>query len=384
MGIKIELKKLKVAIVHDFLMQIGGAEKILESFVDLFPQAEIFTMVADEKNIRTLIPHQKVHTSFLQNIPGNPKNYKLYLGLMPQATESFDLSSFDLVLSITSAFVKGVITDPKKTVHICYLNTPTRYLWDITDFYLKTSVPSFAVPFVKLLLPYLRKWDLRASKRPDYIIANSRTIADRTKRVYDRDADTYIFPWADVHKFSDHSPKRGDYYLLAGRLVPYKRNDIVIEAFNALKLPLHIVGTGYDEERLKKINTSSQTQFLGRLGDSDLISQYQHCKAYIFPALEDFGITPVEAMAAGRPVIAYGQGGATETVVPGKTGIFFTHQTKKDVINAVTQFQSMRFNSHAIRTHALQFSRERFNNEIEAFIIKVLSSKQKRSDHGSV
>ncbi|PIS06871.1 glycosyltransferase family 4 protein [Candidatus Berkelbacteria bacterium CG06_land_8_20_14_3_00_43_10] len=384
MGNQIELKKLKVAIVHDFLMQVGGAEKILESFVELFPQAEVFTMVADQKNITNILPHQKVHLSFLQNIPGNPKNYKLYLGLMPMATQSFDLSEFDLVLSNTSAFVKGVITDTKKTVHICYLNTPTRYLWDITDFYLKTAVPRYAVPFVKLLLPYLRRWDQKAATRPDYIIANSRTIAKRTKRVYKREADTYIFPFANIKKFDSHNLTSKEYYLLAGRLVPYKRNDIVIEAFNILHLPLHVVGTGYDEERLKKLNTNPRTQFFGRLSDAQLVKQYQECRAYIFPALEDFGITPVEAMAAGRPVIAFGQGGATETVVAGKTGLFFKHQTKEDVVDAVTRFQSMRFNSHNIRIHALQFSRERFKKEIEAFILKVLLSNQKRSNHGSV
>lgn len=379
-----ELKGLRVAIIHDFLVQIGGAEKILQSFVEIFPQAEVFTMIADDKTVKELIPNQKIHLSFLQKMPFCPKKYKLYLGLMPKATESFSLKEYDLVLSITSAFVKGVITDNKKTLHICYLNTPTRYLWDITDFYLKTTVSNILIPVVKLLLPYLRSWDLKAAKRPDLIIANSKNIDKRMRRHYHRKSDAIIFPWADVKRFFQNKNEDDSYYLLAGRMVPYKRNDIVIEAFNQLKLPLKVIGTGYGLEQLKKLNTNPNTIFLGRVTDKELIKIFQRCKAFIFPSLEDFGIAPIEAMAAGKPVIAFGQGGALETVVADKTGIFFDSQTPDAIIKSIHRFERKRFNYRVIQEHTLQFSKESFNNKIIEFIQISWKKFQKRRQHGSI
>lgn len=373
---------MRVAIVHDFITQIGGAEKILQACAEMFPKADIYMMLYDKKVADKLLPGRKIYTSFLQNYPLCPDKYKYYLWLMPKATESYNLENYDLVLSITSAFAKGVKTTGK-TIHICYLNTPTRYLWEITDYYIKTSVPKLllpiATPMMKyIIFPYLRRWDLRAAKRPDYIVANSKTIYARTQKYYHRNPDRVIYPFADVTNSLGASAKPGDYFLLAGRLVPYKMNDIVIRAFNKLKLPLKIIGTGYDEQRLKNLNTSLATTFLGRVSDSELAEAYQNCRAYIFPAFEDFGITPVEAMAAGRPVIAYGKGGATETIVDKVTGLFFYKQTSEDVIKAVEKFERLKFNPHQIRCHALQFSKERFKKEITAFIKEVYVKQTKR------
>lgn len=366
---------MKIAIVHDFLTQIGGAEKILQAYAEMFPKADIYMLLYDNKVADKLLPGRKIHVSFLQNYPLCPRGYKYYLWLMPKATESYNLAGYDLVLSITSAFAKGIKTTGK-TIHICYLNTPTRYLWEISDYYLKTSLPKFisplATPIMKyLIFPYLRRWDLRAAQKPDYIIANSKTIYNRTQKYYHRNPDTVIHPFAETDMSLGVSDMPGDYYLLAGRLVPYKMNDIVIKAFNKLKLPLKVVGTGYGEQRLKGLNTSPVTTFLGRVSDADLIKAYQNCRAYIFPALEDFGITPVEAMTAGRPVIAYGKGGATETIIDKVTGLFFYQQTPEDVIKAIEKFERLKFNPHQIRSHALQFSKERFKKEITAFIKEV-------------
>lgn len=372
---------IKVALVHDFLIQLGGAENILQEFSNIFPNADIYTIVSDEKVNQKLLPGRKVINSFIQKLPFAKKFYRAYLGLMPKAIESFDFSGYDLVLSDCSAFSKGVITHKDKTLHICYLHTPTRYLWGETDFYIKTTVPTPAQFLVKLIIPYLRRWDLRASKRPDYIIANAQTISDRSKKYYKRKADQIIYPFAETDKFVPKNQiKSKDFYLMANRLVAYKRNDIVIEAFNKLKLPLRVIGTGYSLEYLKSINTSPNTTFLGRVSDKDLIDSYQQCQAYIFPALEDFGITPIEAMAAGKPVIAYNEGGVTESVVAGQTGLFFNNQTPESVIQVIKEFPTHKFDQDKIIARARQFNKTKFTNEICQFIKSALDGKISKSD----
>lgn len=375
MKTKKDLSKLKVAIVHDFLTQIGGAEKILESLVELFPRADIYMLVYNPKLAQTFLPGKIIRSSFLQKLPFMPNKFKMYLALMPRATESINLKGYDLVFSITSAFVKGVITT-SPTVHICYLNTPTRYLWEISDFYIKTNFRSisrwFITPILKwIVFPFLKKWDLKASQRPDIIIANSINIDKKTKQYYHRASDAVIYPFVD-DKFFVKPAKPKDFYLLAGRLVPYKRFDIVIEAFNKLQLPLKVIGTGYDEKRLQSLNRNPKTKFLGRVSDDELIGYYQNCRAYIFPADEDFGITPIEAMATGRPVVALGKGGALETVINGKTGIFFNKQDPQSVVEAVDKINENRFDTALIQRHALKFSKKRFILELKDIINKSL------------
>lgn len=374
MAIQNEFKGLKVALVHDFLIQLGGAENILKEFANIFPDADIYTIVSNEKVNQKLLPGRKVINSFIQKLPLGKKFYRAYLGLMPRAIEGFDFSGYDLVLSDCSAFSKGIITDKTKTLHICYLHTPTRYLWGETDFYIKTTVPKPAQFLVKLMIPSLRRWDLKAAQRPDYIIANAQTISDRSEKYYQRKADQVIYPFAETDKFvPQHKVESKDYFLMANRLVAYKRNDIVIQAFNKLKLPLRVVGTGYSLNYLKSLNTSANTTFLGRVSDQDLIDNYQQCRAYIFPALEDFGITPIEAMAAGKPVIAYNEGGVTESVIAGQTGLFFNEQTPESVIQAIKNFSKLKFDQAKIIDRALQFNKVKFTNEISQFIKKRLN-----------
>jgi glycosyltransferase involved in cell wall biosynthesis len=228
------------------------------------------------------------------------------------------------------------------------------------------------------MIPSLRKWDFKASKRPDYIIANAQTISDRSLKYYQRKADKVIFPFADIDKFKQHPPVEAqNYFLMANRLVAYKRNDIVIKAFNQLRMPLRVIGSGYSLNYLKSINTSPNTTFLGRVSDDELIDNYLSCQAYIFPALEDFGITPIEAMSAGKPVIAYGEGGVTESVIANKTGLFFKEQTPEAVIAAIKDFPSHVFSRDVIIKQSLKFSKDRFTTEIVNYIQDILDKTKK-------
>lgn len=366
-----DINNLKVALVHDFLMQWGGAERILQAICEIFPYAEIFTIVADPWLCNKYFNGKKINTSFIQKFPFSPKKYKIYLPLMPKAIERFDFNGYDLVISDASAFAKGVITK-KPTKHICYLHTPTRYLWHIPDYYIRTSIPFLLQPFFRLLMPYLKKWDKRASGRPDVIIANSYTIKKRTLEYYKRKVDGVVHPFVDLTKFFVKPSKPENYYLISGRLVPYKRFDIVIEAFNVLGYELHVVGVGYGERDLRKINCNPNTKFLGNVSDTILINEYKKAKAYIFPSLEDFGITPLESLACGRPVIAFGSGGVTETVIDNVGGLFFQEQTKESLISAIKIFENKTFNSATIQKTCLKFSKERFKKEIVGYINKTL------------
>lgn len=364
-----QLSRLKVALVHDFLMQWGGAEQILLQFTKIFPNSDIFTICSDEKVTKKYFFGKKIINSYIQKFPNINKFYKAYIMYMPRAIESFNFEEYDLVLSDSSAFAKGVIV-PKGIRHICFLHTPTRYLWDIPDYYISTSVPALFRPIFRIMLPTLKKWDLKASKRPDKYIVISDTIRQRTIKNYNRIPDALINPFFDEDKFTPSGIVSGDYYLIASRLVPYKRFDIVVKAFNKLKLPLKIIGSGYGEKNLKKLNTSKFTKFYGFVSEKELIEYYKKCKAYIFPAYEDFGITVVEAMACGKPVIAYKQGGAGESIIDGKTGILINNQTEDDIINAVDKINKTKFDNVEIRRHALKFSKKRFTNEIVDFISK--------------
>jgi len=359
---------VKVALVQDWLVNYGGSERCVKAFNEIYPDAPIYTSVWNKKRVREF-DGSEIRTSFIQSLPRATKNYSFYLNLMPMAFERFDFSDYDVVLSSAHACAKGVITLPQ-TLHICYCHTPTRYVWDFFHRYVER--PSYFGIFnalVKSLSPYLltglRVWDRSAADRVDYFIANSEFIAERIRKYYRRDA-VVINPPADVSDYQI-ADQVDDYYLIVSRLVPYKRTDIAVEAFNRLNRPLKIAGEGPEYKRLKQL-AGNTIEFLGNISETEKRDLMSKARAFIFPPEEDFGITPVEAMAAGRPVIAYGRGGALETVVEGKTGVFFHEQTADALIDAVGKLDRMEFDPKAIHAHALQFDRAVFKQKMQRFI----------------
>jgi glycosyltransferase involved in cell wall biosynthesis len=358
---------LKVALIHDHLAQDGGAEKVLKVLADMFPEAPIYTLLYEKKNANKYFKNRHIETSIIQNLPGGIKHYQWYMPFMPMAVEFFDLKGYDLVISDASAFAKGVITSPE-TLHICYCHTPTRYIWSDTHQYInELKYNKYFKKLISLVLNYIRMWDRMAADRVDKYIANSRAVQKRITKYYKNDSKV-IYPPVDINKF-EILENIEDYFLIGGRLAPYKRVDIVIEAFKRTGKRLKIFGSGVDEKRLRKIaGDFTNIEFLGRVSDEDLPLLYAKCLAFINPQEEDFGITMVEAMAAGRPVIAYRKGGALEIVKEGVTGIFFDKQAADAIAEAVTYFDNSKFNPQEIRTHAEKFSAENFKKEIREFI----------------
>jgi len=353
---------MKIALVHDYLVQYGGAERVLEAFCEVFPRAPIYTMVYDEKLTNGAFKERKIHTSFLQKIPLISSHHRAYPLLMPLAIESFDFSGYDVVLSDSNSYAKGIITGTD-TLHISYCHTPMRYAWDNCHRYMNEFDYSRTT---KKLLPfavsYLRLWDKVSADRPDQYLANSDFVAGRIKKYYHRDAEV-IHPPVNFQNFHI-ADKTEDYYLMVGRALSYKRFDIVIEAFNKLELPLKIIGKGPEMEKLKEL-AKSNIEFLGYLSDRETAGYYARCKAFIFPSEEDFGITPLEAMSSGRPVIAYRGGGAMETVVENVTGVFFDRQDYATIIETIKRFDVDRFVPATIRDHARKFSKEVFEDKIK-------------------
>lgn len=358
---------MKVALIHDHLAQDGGAEKVLKALTELFPDAPIFTLLYDEKNANQHFKTKRIFTSVIQRLPGGIKYYKWYMPFMPMAVEFFDLSEYDLIISDASAFAKGVITN-SDALHICYCHTPTRYLWSDTHSYIKElNYNKYLKKVIAFVLNYIRVWDKAAADRVDLFVANSHFVAKRIQKYYRRDSKV-IYPPVELESFYP-SDTLDNYFLVGGRLVPYKRFDVVIEAFKKLDLPLKVFGDGVDLKRLKEIaGEHSKIEFLGRVSDQERARLYSKCQAFINPQEEDFGITVVEAMASGRPVIALEVGGAKETIIPEKTGLFFKEQNAEALIAAVQSFQTKCFNPEEIREHALQFSTQRFKREIKEFV----------------
>lgn len=359
---------MKVALVHDFFTQWGGGERVLKYFSEIYPEAPIYLITKDQKLVDEFLPGKKVIPSFLQDFPGMPKMFKYYLALMPRAIESFDLSEYDIVLSDSSAYAKGVLTNPNQK-HICYLHTPTRYLTSDREEYIANApipLPVVGRPVIRAIIKYLQKWDLQASKRPDYLIANSNYIAERTKKYYGRTPNKVIFPPVDTKQFKI-TEKIGDYWLVLGRNEPYKRTDIAIQAANKLGLKLKVVGGGTKMDELKKL-AGPTVEFLGRVSDDELASLYSKAIGLIFPPKEDAGMTPLEAMASGRPVIAYGKGGALESVKPGITGEFFKEQTVDSLVRVLKDFDPKKYIPQKIREHVMQFDVEIFKQKIREII----------------
>ena len=366
---------MRVAFVHEFLTQWGGAEAVLKTLTELWPEAPIHVITYDKKLVTELLPGKKIIPSFLQTAPGMPKKFKYYLAFMPAAIESLDLSGYDLVISDSSAYAKGAIVKPPAK-HICYLHTPTRYLWSDRESYIKSApipLPLIGQPVVKLIVRFLQKWDLKAAKRPDVIVANSEYIAERTKKYYSRTPDYVLWPPVETSRFTI-SPNIDDYFLVVGRAEPYKRTDLVIEAANKLGFKLKVVGGGTKLDYLKKM-AGSTVEFTGRVSDEELTDLYAKCRAFIFPAKEDAGITPLEAMASGRPVIAYAEGGALESVVAGKTGEFFNEQTVESLSKVIKVFDATKYDSRVIRAHAETFSKENFQRKFRALVDEVMTRR---------
>jgi glycosyltransferase involved in cell wall biosynthesis len=364
---------MKIAIVHDYLNQSGGAERVLECFMDLFPQAPIYTMVSDLSNMPKRFEHTDIRHSFIQSIPFSKNHYKKMLSLFPIAVEQFDLREYDIILSSSSAFAKGVITNPNQ-LHICYCYTPMRYVWDLYHQYIEEDVKN---PIFRKVLPYvlhkIRMWDCITAQRVDQFISISNSISNRIAKYYGRES-TVIYPPVSYDKFKQ-SDKIEDFFLIVSRMIPYKRIDIAIDAFNKLQKPLVIIGDGYDRKRLESLAGPTIT-FLGRQPDEVIVDYYSRCKGFLLAGEEDFGITPLEAQSSGRPVIAYGKGGALETVINNVTGVFFEESTSEDIIKAVHKFESISFDSHAIREHANKFNEARFKREIMDYISIAIQQKE--------
>jgi glycosyltransferase involved in cell wall biosynthesis len=340
----------------------------------MYEDAPIFTLLYDKKNALKYYSDHKIQASVIQKLPGGVSHYKWYLPFMPLAVEFFDLRPYNLVLSDTSSFAKGVITSPDST-HICYCHTPTRYLWSDTHQYInELKYNKWLKKIISLILTRLRVWDKSAADRVDYFIANSKTVQKRIKKYYRRDSEV-IYPPVETDKFYI-TKNIENYFLIGCRLAPYKRGDLVVESFKKLgsEYKLKIFGSGIDEKRLKKIASGCDNiEFLGRVSEKDKASLYSKALAFVNPQEEDFGITPVESMASGRPVIAYKKGGATETIVEGKTGIFFKEQTVESLSEVIKSYSNYNFNSDEIREHAMYFSKNRFKREINEFIAKHLN-----------
>lgn len=355
---------MKIALVHDHLAQEGGAEKVIRALRFVFPECPLYTLIKD-KNISAPEFNHKIQTSFLQKIPLGVKAYEWFLFLMPGATESYNLQNYDLVISSTSFSAKGIITAPQ-TTHICYCHTPTRFLWTQSHDYLE-EMPHLSLikKLLPLFLPRLRLWDRIAAERVDFFIANSEEVQRRIRKYYHRSSEV-IYPPVETKNFY-LSEEIGNYFLAGGRLVGYKKFDLIIKAFNRLNIPLKIFGTGPLEKKLKKL-ARGKIQFLGKISETTKSKLFSRAKAFINPQIEDFGITAVEAMASGRPVIAYAAGGAKETIIDGITGVFFHEQTPEALIDAILRFQPEQFNPQQIREHSLQFDEEIFKRKIINFI----------------
>jgi len=358
---------MKVALIHDHLAQDGGAEKVLKVLADMFPDAPIYTLLYEKKYADKYFKDRLIETSIIQRLPGGIKHYQWYMPFMPMAVEFFDLNNFDIVISDASAFAKGVITS-SRTLHICYCHTPTRYLWSDTHQYIyDLKYNKYFKKIISLVLNYIRMWDRLAADRVDEYIANSRFVAKRIKKYYKRES-AVIYPPVETEKFKIFM-EIGDYFLIGGRLAPYKRVDLAVEACKKTGKKLKIYGDGVDLARLKKMAKGySNIEFLGWVDDETRAELYSRSLAFIYPQEEDFGITAVEAMASGRPVIAYKRGGAMETVIDGVTGVFFKEQTSASLAEAINSFDSSKFNPEIIKQYAEKFSVANFKNEISRYI----------------
>lgn len=376
------VKILRIAIIHDWLVTYAGAERVLEQMLKVFPEADLFSIVDFlEEDQRDFIMNKNVTTTFIQKLPLSKKKYRNFLPLMPLAIEQLDLSKYDLILSSSHAVAKGVITGPNQ-LHVSYVHSPIRYAWDLQHQYLYESglTKGFKSMLIRWQLHKIRNWDYRTANGIDVFLANSNFISKRIWKVYRRESKT-IYPPVDVSAFNLEKNKE-DFYITASRMVPYKKMDLIVEAF--AKMPdkkLVVIGTGPDFEKVKR-KASRNIQLMGYQSFNVLKDYMQRAKAFVFAAEEDFGITPVEAQACGTPVIAYGKGGALETIngieSKGSTGLFFYEQSVESIINAVNDFERnvFKFIPENCRNNAVRFSNERFRAELKSTIEKIVNDNK--------
>jgi glycosyltransferase involved in cell wall biosynthesis len=363
---------MRVAIIHYWLVGMRGGEKVVETLCDMYPQADIFTHVYVPEMISDKIRRHRIIPTFINALPRAAKMYKSYLPLMPLALEQLDLRGYDLIISSESGPSKGIIP-PADALHVCYCHTPMRYIWNMYHEY-RGSAGRFTRLMMPALAHYLRMWDVTSATRVDSFVANSITVAGRIRRYYGRDS-VVIHPPVDTGTFTIAPPNEvGDYYLMVGELVSYKRADLAVRAFNEMKLKLVVIGGGEMLNEIRRIAGPTVT-ILGSQRFDVLQHHYARCRALIFPGEEDFGMVPVEAMASGRPVVAFKQGGATETVVEGVSGVFFAEQTVEAIIDAVKRLAEVNLDPQNIADHARQFGREQFLKKMRAHIEGLLAER---------
>lgn len=358
---------MKIAIVHDYFTQLGGAEQVASEIFKMMPDADLFAAVALPHCMPQGLKNASVRTSWMQHLPGMNRFYRHYFLLYPLGIESLDLTEYDVVISSSSGYGKGVRTR-RDAIHVCYCHTPMRWAWSFGQYSERESMGRWKRALLSVLVQVLRRWDISASREPDHFIANSRTVASRILHAYDRHAEV-IHPPIDIRRFSASS-ELDDYYLVLARLVSYKRIDLAIEACNLLGRKLLIIGEGPDRARLQKLAGSTVT-FAGRMPDRDVERHASRCRAVIFPGEEDFGMVPLEVAAAGRPAIAFQAGGATETIIDGVTGVFFADANPQSLAEAIQRFESKEWSPEVLRRHAEKFSVDAFQQRFLSFLGRV-------------
>lgn len=364
-------KQPKVALVHDWLVSEGGAEQVLKCFHEIWPDAPIYTLVYNEKKAPAWTHGLDIRTTYIQDWPGGKTHHKFLLSFMPRAWEALDLTKYDLVVSSCASCCKGVITRPD-AVHICYCHSPIRYVWDLYYDYLE-GASAIKRAFMPSMIHKVRMWDFQAAQRVDCFVSNSDYVGRRISKFYRRESTT-VYPGIRLLE-GPVSEERGDYYFILSRFVGYKRVDLAIEACNKLGRKLIVAGSGGEEEQRLRAMAGPTVEFVGRVSEDQLNEYYAHAKAFLFPGIEDFGLTPLEAMAGGAPVLAYGEGGALETVVDGETGMFFHEQDADSLAACIKEFERRSFSAAACRARAEQFSTEVFKDRFADFCDRTLAGE---------
>ncbi|MEI7026125.1 glycosyltransferase [Paenibacillus sp. y28] len=358
------MKQARVAIVHDYLNQMGGAERVVAVMHGMFAAAPIFTTIADRGKLLPEMQRADIRTTWMQRIPGILRRFKFYFWLYPLAVRSLPLQDYDIILSSSSAYAKAAAG--QRAVHVCYCHTPMRFAWEFESYMEGMGVHPMLKRLASWMMSPLRRWDVATSRRVDYFIANSTAVRERIRRCYGRDA-AVIYPPVATSRFSVSPEPPGGYYLIVSRLVSYKRLDLAVQACTRLGRRLVVIGDGPDRQRLESL-AGPEVQFLGRLPDDQVVGYMQRCRALLFPGLEDFGITPLEVNACGRPVIAFRGGGALDTIQPGVNGLFFDEPSADSVAAAIERCEQSEWDPGVIRAHACRFDQERFTAQLRCFI----------------